>query len=266
MSKSTFCVAIVILLGIFGVVSAQNVGSAQHYPPAIGQSYVALHQHYPAPGQMGVKPCLPKTRCNSTKKCQPGPQACCADKPCSKKPQACCADKPCSKKAQPCCSDKPCPKKPQAFCADKPCSKKPQACCADKPYPKKPQACCPKCAEKMAQCSKSGSACQSKVEPFECRFPQALKRVEAMHGLAHEAEKKGLGDVAHHLHVRAETMERNSHQQREHLQGMHQAHAELNQAAKCRMQEAQDLQRRARHLAEQIELAEQQMHKPRDRQ
>ena len=96
-----------------------------------------------------------------------------------------------------------------------------------------------------------------------------MKKVEAMHELARAAERRGLGDVAHHLRVKAVEMERSIHRQREqrerqeHLQRMHQEHLGLAQAAKRQMQEAQEMQQEARHLAEHIKLTEQQMRKPR---
>jgi len=115
------------------------------------------------------------------------------------------------------------------------------------------------CQNKVEQCAR---AC---VAPLEYESTKAMKRAEAMRGLACEAGKRGLGDVAHHLRVKAEEMDRTVHRQREQqvrLQRLHQEHAELCRVAKRQMQEAQKLQRKTRHLAEQIKLADQQMHTP----
>jgi len=223
MSKSSLCASIVVLLGMVGVANAQNVGSAQHHHPAVQQSYYGML--YPHYQASGYAHIKP---CPTEKWMQ---NCCCPAGKCQPGIQACCAVKPC-----------------------------PQEC----PEAMKP------CAEPVAPCKAKVEPCSKpRVEPPDCEFTQAMKQVEAMHELAREAEKRGFGDVAHHLRVKAEEMERSIHRQRdqrerqEHLQRMHQEHAELGQAAKCQMQAAQELQREARHLAEQIKLTEQQMRKPR---
>jgi hypothetical protein len=246
MSKSSLCVSILVLVAVMGVVNAQTVGSAQHYQPAVQQYYYGvLYPHYQTPGHVHIMPYssenVKQNCCCPAGKCQAGPQACCAVKPCPRQAQSC-------------------PKQ------DQPCPKQLTQCPQECPPQKAP------CPEPVAPCQAKLEPCaEACVEPFDCEFAQAMKQVKAMHELAGEAEKRGLGDVAHHLHARADEMERAAHRHRaqrerhEHLQRMHQEHAELAQAAKRQMQDAQQTQREARYLAEHIKLTEQQMRKTRSK-
>jgi len=242
MSKSILCASIVVLLGIVGAGNAQSIGFAQHQHPAIQQSYyVALHQHHQGHGPAHVQPCPPEKVlqircCSAAGKCQPGPRPCCAVQPCPKQVKSCAKQKePCAQQVRQC---------------QQKCSEAPQQCPESDVL----------CQTKVEQCS------EARVEPLDCEFAAGMKRVEAIHELAREADKRGLGDVAHHLRVQAEEMEiaihrqREQREQQEHLQRMHQEHAELGRAAQRQMQAAQELLRKSRHLAEQIKLIERQMH------
>lgn len=227
MSKSIlFCVSVVAVLASFGIANAQNVGSAQHYQPAVAQSYCVVYsgQQYD-PGPVRTKPCSAGT---VLQKC------CCSAGKCQGCPQSCRAAKPCPKQAQQC------PTKCSETMAQRPKTAAP-------------------CQNKVEQ---SAKVC---VAQLECDSGNAVKRGEAMRALACEAGKRGSRDVAHHLRVKAEETVRaldRPREQQARLQHLHQEHAELCRAVKRQMQEAQELQQKVRHLAEQFRLAEQQMRKP----